>query len=100
MRSIGRSVRSVCEIKIFVRFVPHVSAPPRTKIREICEIRVLKNIRVIRVIRVQKKLVFKKNSCSKNLVFKMMSVQDDEWLICGKWIHVIGVTHDRCDTWF
>ena len=36
----------------------------------------------------------------KNLVFKMMSVQDDEWFICGKWIHVIGVTHDRCDTWF
>ena len=68
MRSIGRSVRSVrsvCEINIFVRFVPHVSAPPRTKI---CEIRVLKNIRVIRVIRVKK-----------NLVFKMMSVQNDEW---------------------
>ena len=66
MRSIGRSVRSVrsvCEIKIFVRFVPHVSAPPRTKIREICEIRVLNNIRVIRVIRVQKK----------------SRVQDDEW---------------------
>lgn len=53
------------------------------------EIRVPKNIRVIRVIRVQK-----------NLVFKMMSVQDDEWFICGKWIHVISVTHDRCDTWF
>ena len=32
------------------------------------EIRVHKNIRVIRKIRVQK-----------NLVFKMMSVQDDEW---------------------
>ena len=60
-----RSVRSVCEINIFVRFVPHVSAPPRTKI---CEIRVLKNIRVIRVIRVKK-----------NLVFKMMSVQNNEW---------------------
>ena len=83
MRSIGR-VRSVCKIKIFVRFVPHVSAPPRTKIREICEIRVHKNIRVIRKIRVQKK----------------SRVQDDEWFICGKWIHVIGVTHDRCDTWF
>lgn len=68
MRSIGRSVRSVCKIKIFVRFVPHVSAPLRTKIREICEIRVHKNIRVIRKIRVQK-----------NLVFKMMSVQNDEW---------------------
>ena len=65
MRSIGRSVRSVrsvCEINIFVRFVPHVSAPPRTKI---CEIRVLKNIRVIRVIRVKKNLVLKKISCSK-----------------------------------
>ena len=35
---------------------------------EIREIRVLKNIRVIRVIRVKK-----------NLVFKMMSVQNDEW---------------------
>jgi len=35
--------------------VPHVSAPPRTKIREIGEIRMPnKNIRVIRVIRVQK----------------------------------------------
>ena len=38
------------------------------QIREICEIRVHKNIRVIRKIRVQK-----------NLVFKMMSVQNDEW---------------------
>ena len=77
MRSIGRSVRSVrsvCEINIFVRFVPHVSAPPRTKI---CEIRVLKNIRVIRVIRVKK-----------NLVFKMMSVQNDEWfkMISGSFV--------------
>ena len=35
---------------------------------QIREIRVLKNIRVIRVIRVKK-----------NLVFKMMSVQNDEW---------------------
>ena len=76
MRSIGRSVRSVrsvCEIKIFVRFVPHVSAPLRTKIREICEIRVLKNIRVIRVIRVQKKLVFKKSRVQNDEWFKMMS---------------------------
>ena len=48
-----------------------------------------KIIRVIRVIRVQK------NSCSKK-----SRVQDDEWFICGEWIHVIGVTHDRCDTWF
>ena len=71
-----------------------VSHAKHWQIREICEIRVLKIIRVIRVIRVQK------ISCSKNLVFKMMSVQDDEWFICGKWIHVIGVTHDRCDTWF
>ena len=54
MRSIGRSVRSVGSVclKIFVRFVPHVSAPLRTKIREI---RVQRNIRVIRAIRVQKK---------------------------------------------
>ena len=42
----------------------------------------------------------KKTCVQKNLVFKMMSVQDDEWFICGEWIHVIGVTHDRCDTWF
>lgn len=95
MRSIGRSVRSVCKIKIFVRFVPHVSAPLRTKIREICEIRVHKNIRVIRKIRVQKK-----SRVQDDEWFKMMSVQADEWFICGKWIHVIGVTHDRCDTWF
>ena len=62
MRSIGRSVRSVRSVclKIFVRFVPHVSAPLRTKIREICEICVQRNIRFIRAIRVQKNLVFKK----------------------------------------
>ena len=68
MRSIGRSVRSVrsvCKIKIFVRFVPHVSAPPRTKIREI---RVHKNIRVIRKIRVQKK-----SRVQDDEGFKMMS---------------------------
>ena len=46
-----------------------VSHAKHWQIREICEIRVRnKNIRVIRKIRVQK-----------NLVFKMMSVQDDEW---------------------
>ena len=70
MRSIGRSVRSVCEINIFVRFVSHVSAPPRTKI---CEIRVLKNIRVIRVITSLRSVGLRRISCSKNLVFKMMS---------------------------
>ena len=80
MRSIGRSVRSVrsvCKIKIFVRFVPHVSAPLRTKIREICEIRVrplssssmCKKLFVLFVL-----FVFKKNSCSKK-----SRVQDDEW---------------------
>ena len=38
-----------------IRVQKTVSAPPRTKIRVICEIRVPnKNIRVIRVIRVQK----------------------------------------------
>ena len=37
-----------------IRVQKTVSAPPRTKIREIGEIRVPKNIRVIRVIRVQK----------------------------------------------
>ena len=49
---------------VFISFVSfsfnkrHVSAPPRTKIREIGEIRVQdKNIRVIRVIRVQKNTV-------------------------------------------
>ena len=62
MRSIGRSVRSVCEINIFVRFVPHVSAPPRTKI---CEIRVLKNIRVIRVITSLQSVGLRRISCSK-----------------------------------
>ncbi len=65
MRSIGRSVRSVrsvCEINIFVRFVPHVSAPPRTKI---CEIRVLKNIRVIRVITSLRSVGLRRISCSK-----------------------------------
>ena len=66
--------RSVCKIKIFVRFVPYVSAPLRTKIREIREIRV----RPLSSSSMCKKLfvlfVFKKN-----LVFKMMSVQDDEW---------------------
>ena len=45
-----------------------VSHAKHWQIREICEIRVHKNIRVIRKIRVQK-----------NLVFKMMSVQADEW---------------------
>ena len=85
-------VRSVCEINIFVRFVPHVSAPLRTKI---CEIRVLKNIRVIRVITSLRSVGLRRISCSKWWV-----VQDDKWFICGKWIHVIGVTHDRCDTWF
>ena len=37
-----------------IRVQKTVSAPPRTSIRVICEIRVPKNIRVIRVIRVQK----------------------------------------------
>ena len=42
------------DIRVQKSRVPHVSAPPRTKIRE-SEIRVPnKNIRVIRVIRVQK----------------------------------------------
>ena len=80
MRSIGRSVRSVrsvCEIKIFVRFVPHVSAPLRTKIREIREIRV----RPLSSSSMCKKLfvLFELFVFKKNLVFKMMSVQDDEW---------------------
>ena len=43
------------DIRVQKSRVPHVSAQPRTKIREIGEIRVPnKNIRVIRVIRVQK----------------------------------------------
>ena len=41
-------------IRVQKSHVPHVSAPLRTKIREIGAIRVPKNIRVIRVIRVQK----------------------------------------------
>ena len=81
-----------------MRFVPHVSAPLRTKIREIREIRVrpLSSSSMCKKLFVLFELfVFKKNSCSKK-----SRVQDDEWFICGEWIHVIGVTHDRCDTWF
>ena len=72
MRSIGRSVRSVrsvCEINIFVRFVPHVSAPPRTK----SEIRVLKNIRVIRVITSLRSMAFGESRVQNDEWFKMMS---------------------------
>ena len=43
-----------------------VSHAKHWQIREICEIRVLKNIRVIRL------FVFKKTRVQKNLVFKMM----------------------------
>ena len=79
MRSIGRSVRSVRSVclKIFVRFVPHVSAPLRTKIREIREIRVrpLSSSSMCKKLFVLFELfVFKKNSCSKK-----SRVQDDEW---------------------
>ena len=43
------------DIRVQKSRVPHVSAQPRTKIREIGEIRVPnKNIRFIRVVRVQK----------------------------------------------
>jgi|GEM_PF-5059667 len=66
MRSIGR-VRSVC-LKIFVRFVPHVSAPPRTKIREIREIcvRPLSSSSMCKKLFVLFELfVFKKISCSR-----------------------------------
>ena len=55
-----RSVRSVCQ-KTFVLFVKFVFKKnlvfkhQEQRIREICEIRVPKNIRVIRIIRVQKK---------------------------------------------
>ena len=54
-----------------------VSHAKHWQIREICEIRVHKNIRVIRKIRVQK-----------NLVFKMMSVQNDEWfkMVSGSFV--------------
>ena len=75
-----------------MRFVPHVSAPPRTKIRE-SEIRVHKNIRVIRVITSLRSVGLRRISCSK----KYLVVQNDEWFICGKWIHVIGVICDGCD---
>ena len=70
-----RSVRSVClknesrvPNKIRVKFVfkkiscSSVSAPPRTKI---CEIRVLKNIRVIRVITSLRSVGLRRISCSK-----------------------------------
>ena len=60
-----------------MRFVPHVSAPLRTKIREIREIRV----RPLSSSSMCKKLfvLFELFVFKKNLVFKMMSVQDDEW---------------------
>ena len=65
-----------------------VSHAKHWQIREICEIRVLKKIRVIRVITSLRSVGLRRISCSKWWV-----VQDDEWFICGKWIHVIGVTH-------
>ena len=60
-----------------MRFVPHVSAPLRTKIREIREIRV----RPLSSSSMCKKLfvLFELFVFKKNLVFKMMSVEDDEW---------------------
>ena len=49
--------------------VPHVSAPPRTKIREIGEIRVQdKNIRVIRVITSLRSVGLRRISCSKEYI--------------------------------
>ena len=48
--------------------VPHVSAPPRTKIREIGEIRVPKNIRVIRVITSLRSVGLRRISCSKEYI--------------------------------
>ena len=48
MRSIGRSVRSVCVLSQVVTCAKNYSC-------------------------------YSSYSCSKNLVFKMMSVQDDEW---------------------
>ena len=59
-----------------------MSAPPRTKIREIREIRVrpLSSSSMCKKLFVLFELfVFKKTRVQKNLVFKMMSVQDDEW---------------------
>ena len=54
------------DIRVQKSRVPHVSALPRTKIREIGEIRVPnKNIRVIRVIRVQKNTEC--DPCAKNI---------------------------------
>ena len=60
-----------------MRFVPHVSAPPRTKIREIREIRV----RPLSSSSMCKKLfvLFELFVFKKNLVFKKSRVQDDEW---------------------
>ena len=75
---------SVCQIK-FVLFVRFVFKHQELRIREICEIRVQKNIRVssvqknirvIRVIRVQKNLVFKcaeKHSCYSNYYLPAVS---------------------------
>ena len=57
------------DIRVQKSRVPHVSAPPRTKIREIGEIRVQdKNIRVIRVITSLRSVGLRRISCSKHLV--------------------------------
>ena len=54
------------DIRVQKSRVPHVSAPPRTKIREIGEIRVQdKNIRVIRVITSLRSVGLRRISCSK-----------------------------------
>ena len=52
MCKIIRSIRLI-RVQNNLVFKPPVSAPPRTKIREIRAIRVQKNIRDIRFIRVQ-----------------------------------------------
>ena len=57
------------DIRVQKSRVPHVSAPPRTKIREIGEIRVQdKNIRVIRVITSLRSVGLRRISCSKEYI--------------------------------
>ena len=56
------------DIRVQKSRVPHVSAPPRTKIREIGEIRVPKNIRVIRVITSLRSVGLRRISCSKEYI--------------------------------
>ena len=58
----------VIRVQKHLMFKPPVSAPPRTKIREIRAIRVQKNIRDIRFITSLRSVGLRRISCSKHLV--------------------------------